>query len=217
MSFLKTCIFLALVAWGTIICQAGELLVKSNDKIAFLGDSITRDGAGPGGYAMLVIRGLEANGIRVEPIYAGKGGNTSNEMLVRIDTDVLSKNPTIMTLSCGVNDVGHGEKGVPLDKYRENITAIIDKVQAAGVKPVIFTSTMLTEDPVDKLNQTLASYNDFLRTLAQKRKLPLADLNSQMQAALKRAKETKRSKAEQGELPHQRWLPHGSAGQSDDG
>ena len=42
-------------------------------------------------------------------------GHKSNDMLARLEADVLSKNPQWMTLSCGVNDVWHGNKGVPLD------------------------------------------------------------------------------------------------------
>lgn len=191
MRVFKTCLALALAALGAVNCMAGELLLKSGDKLAFLGDSITQQGAGsPSGYARLVISGLDANGIKVEPVFAGIGGHKSNDMLARLDKDVLSKKPNVMTLSCGVNDVWHGERGVPLDKYKENITAIVDKVQTAGVKPVILTSTMINEDPANSLNQTLATYNEFLRTFAKERQLPLADLNSRMQAAVKKAKET---------------------------
>ena len=131
-----------------------EIAVKNGEKIAFLGDSITAGGWGnPAGYVRLVIAGLEANGIKVEPVPAGIGGHKSDQMLARLDKDVLSKKPQWMTLSCGVNDVWHGPRGVPLDDaaaksgtfddkvatrgtYKKNITAIIDRAKAAGVKPV---------------------------------------------------------------------------------
>lgn len=61
--------------------------------------------------------------------------------------------------------------------------ALLDKAQAAGVKPVLLTATMIYEDSGNELNRKLAPYNEFLRSLARDRKLPLADLNSQMQAA----------------------------------
>ena len=190
MNFLKTCLALALVAAGAANCPADGLLLKNGDKLAFMGDSITQFGAGtPGGYVKLVVSGLEANGVKVEPVFAGISGHKSNDMLARLDKDVLSKKPDVMTLSCGVNDVWHGERGIPLDKYKENITAIIDKVQAAGVKPVILTSTMIGEDQPNPNNQKLIAYNEFLRALAKERGLPLADLNNQMQEALKKAKE----------------------------
>ena len=63
---------------------------------------------------------------KIEVIPAGVGGNTSKDMLARLDRDVLSKKPDWMTLSCGVNDVWHGATGVPLDQYQQNITSIVE-------------------------------------------------------------------------------------------
>src|SRR5690606_9289238 len=104
----------------------------------FLGNSITQQGAGaPTGYVRLVESGLKANGIDVKVIGAGISGHKSNQMLERLQKDVLDKKPTWMTLSCGVNDVWHGERGVALDDYKKNITAIVDRCAEAGVKVVI--------------------------------------------------------------------------------
>ena len=159
-----------------------EVVVKTGDKIGFLGDSITHYGNNhPGGYVNLVIAGLEANGIKAEKIPAGISGHKSNQMLERVEKDVLSKNPAFMLLSCGVNDVWHGRRGVELPEYKKNITAIIDKAQAAGVKVCILTATMITEDPKHSYNIKLASYNEFLRELAKEKGCMLADLNEIMQ------------------------------------
>ena len=166
-------------------------LVKSGEKIAFLGDSITQQGAGgPGGYVRLVISGLEANGVKAEAIPAGVSGNKSNQMLERLGHAVLDKKPDWMTLSCGVNDVWHGEKGIPLDQYKQNITKIVDRCQAAGIKVLILTATMIREDQSNEFNQKLVAYNAFLRTLAAEKKCALADLNADMQSALALAKKT---------------------------
>jgi hypothetical protein len=108
-------------------------------------------------------------------------------MLARIDRDVLSKKPDWMTLSCGVNDVWHGVNGVALDQYKINITSIVDQAQAAHIKVVILTSTMIGEEPDNDNNKKLADYNDFLRSLAKDKACPLADLNADMQADLKAA------------------------------
>ena len=51
-------------------------------------------------------------------------------MLARLKRDVLDKKPQIMTLSCGVNDVGHGKRGVELPDFKKNITAIVEQAQA---------------------------------------------------------------------------------------
>lgn len=168
-----------------------EIPVKTGDKVAFLGDSITQAGqSNPGGYVQMVGSGLAANGVKIEIIGAGISGHKSNQMLERLERDVLSKAPQWMTLSCGVNDVWHGDKGVPLEDYKKNITEIVTKAQAAGVKVVILTSTMIREDQTNAENQKLAGYNDFLRSLATEKKCLLADLNAEMQTALAEAVKT---------------------------
>lgn len=175
----------ALVTASSLRAQEAtpELPIVGGQKIAFLGDSITAAGAKPGGYCRLVIDGLARQGVEVTGIFAGISGHKSNQMLARLERDVLSKKPDWMTLSCGVNDVWHGKTGVPLEPYRTNITAIVDRAQAAGVKVMILTSTMIKEDQAGDLNQQLIPYNDFLRGLVAKGCL-LADLNAQMQSKL---------------------------------
>jgi sugar phosphate isomerase/epimerase/lysophospholipase L1-like esterase len=177
----------------TQVAPAGEIAVESGQKIAFLGDSITAGGARSGGYCRMVIDGLKNEGIEVSGIFAGKSGHKSNDMLARLDADVISKKPAWMTLSCGVNDVWHFKlrlgkrtfKGVSLEDYKKNITAIIDKAQAAGIKVMILTSTMIGEDPARELNQNLKPYNEFLRKIAKEKKCLLADLDKDMRKALK--------------------------------
>lgn len=171
-----------MTAYATSARAEDGILVKSGETIAFLGDSITQQGAGsPAGYVNLVIRGLKENGVEAKMIGAGISGHKSNQMLERLKKDVLDKKPEWMTLSCGVNDVWHGDRGVKLEDYKKNITAIVEQAQAAGIKVVILTATMIREDPENDLNKKLAPYNDFLRELAAEKKLPLADLNLAMQ------------------------------------
>ena len=183
--------------------EAARIPLKSGQKIGFMGDSITEAGAEPQGYVTLVIRGLEANGILVSSIPAGISGHKSNQMLERLDRDVLSKKPDWMTLSCGVNDVWHGPRGVPLDDamaksgtfddkvasrgtYQKNIAAIIDRAIAAGVKPVMLTATVIQEDLESRGNGQLAPYNAFLRQLAKEKHLPLADLFAMFEERIKK-------------------------------
>lgn len=164
----------------------GKIAVVNGQKIAFLGDSITAAGARSGGYCQLVLDGLKKQGIEVSGVFAGISGHKSNQMLARLDKDVLSKKPDWMTLSCGVNDVWHGKNGVKLPDYKTNITAIVDKAQSAGIKVMILTSTMIKEDQSGSLNQQLLPYNAFLKKLAKEKGCLLADLNTDMQQALKK-------------------------------
>lgn len=172
----------------------GEVVVKDGQKVAFLGDSITQAGARKNGYCDLVIRGLAAIDLKTTMVPAGISGHKSNQMLGRLERDVLSKKPDVMTLSCGVNDVWHGKNGVPLDQYKVNITKIVDQAQAAGIKVVLLTSTMIHEDQTKKNNQILVGYNDFIKTLAKEKKCALADLNADMQAVIAASKDKKGGK-----------------------
>lgn len=163
---------------------SAQIAVKNGEKIAFLGDSITALGARKApymGYLHLVIDGLNRSGIKASMVPAGISGHKSTQMLARVDKDVIKKKPQWMLLSCGVNDVWHGKRGVALPDYKKNITEIVDKAQKAGIKVVIMTASMIREDANNKLNTTLKEYNDFLRTLAKEKKCLLADINAKMQ------------------------------------
>lgn len=185
---MRGCLFAFTLLNLTLVSPASaqaQLKIQTGQKVAFLGDSITAQGwDGHGGYIHLVVAGLAVEKVEITPIPAGRGGNTSQDMLARLDQEVLSKSPDWMTLSCGVNDVWHGAGGVDLDNYKKNITAIVDQAQAKGVKVMILTASCIGEDDND-YNRKLVVYNDFLRQLATEKKCPLVDLSATYAAALK--------------------------------
>ena len=176
--FIFTCTTLVAVA---ATGHAQGVLVKNGQKIVFLGDSITAMGGAPAGYCQQVIRGLEANGIKATMICAGVGGNTSKQMLARMDSDVIANHPEWMTLSCGVNDVW---SDLPLDEFKQSITNIVDKANAAKINVVILTATVIGEDQNAAKNREMVAYNAFLRQLAREKKCPLADLNADLRIAV---------------------------------
>ena len=147
MPFPKHILFLAFVTFSSVVGIRAEIKVQSGQKVAFMGDSITQFGWDrPGGYVHLVADALESSDIKIAVISAGISGNTSRNMLDRLDKSVISKKPDWMTLSCGVNDVWHHDAThVDLEPYKANITAIVDKAQAAGIKVVILTATVISE------------------------------------------------------------------------
>ena len=197
-SHLPSSVFLVTISAAACLSFSGSaeagIAVKEGAKIAFMGDSITQAGARPNGYVRLVIRGLASAGVKATAVPAGISGHTSNQMLARLEREVLSKNPDWMTLSCGVNDVWHGKRGVPLDQYKVNITKIVDNCHAAGVQVMLLTATMIGEDKANANNGKLASYNQFLHDLAKEKKCLLADLNMDMQAAIDSAEDKKGGK-----------------------
>jgi lysophospholipase L1-like esterase len=168
----------------TVLAPA-DLLVKDGQKVAFLGDSITEQGWNfPGGYVKLTVAGLQTLGVKIVPIPLGIGGQTSRDMLARFPKDVVGAKPDWVTISCGVNDVWHGAGGCTLDEYKKNVTDMVDLAQAAGIKVLLMTATVIGEDDNEN-NKKLVAYNDFLRQLASERKLPLAEENIAFAAAVK--------------------------------
>ena len=178
----------------TCTATAADLPFKNGEKIAFLGDSITQNGVkNKLGYVNLVMEGIRASGINADVIPAGVSGNTCVHMIKRLDKDVIKKKPDWMFLSCGVNDAPNGidNPGVPLEQYKKNITAIIEKCQKAGIKVIVLTATPVLEDPSHISNTNLVPYNDFLRAIAKEKDLPLIDLNKRVNAVIEKKADKK--------------------------
>jgi len=168
----------------TALPQSGaaqEFKLHDGDSIVFLGDSITQAGKQPEGYTTLFKVFCDINGFEVDVINAGIGGHKSNDMLARLQKDVLSHNPTWVSISCGVNDVWHSFKekptGVPLPQYQKNMTEIVDRCLNSGAKVILLTSTPIYEKIDSAQNQKLKPYNVFLRQLAKDKKIILCDLS----------------------------------------
>ncbi len=168
-------------------CQAAGIPVHSGQTIAFLGDSITQFGWDQrSGYVRLVMLGLKVNGIHATAIPAGVSGNTSNDMLSRLQTDVLNKKPNWMLVSCGVNDVWHIPGGVSLPNFKMNMTAIVRRAENRGIKVMILTATMIGENANNPFNRKLIAYNAFLRRLAARHHCLLADVGADMRNQVKK-------------------------------
>lgn len=149
-------------------------LLRGARRIVCLGDSITELGEGPGGYVSLMRAALADRGIEV--INAGIGGHRSNDMLARLNRDVLRHRPDLVTISCGVNDVWHGfdafhpdgggPRSIPLPAYRKNIQAIVEAAQGERIMPVLLSTTVLDEEANSKGNRILRDYNAVLEHIA---------------------------------------------------
>lgn len=166
------------------VCQMEtpkDFQLKDGDIFVFLGDSITQAGAQPEGYVSLFQLFCDVNGYEIKTINAGIGGHKSNDMLARLEKDVLSHKPNWVSISCGVNDVWHSFSpnltGVPLPDYQKNMTEIVGRCLQAGAKVILLTATPIMEKIDSPENQKLKDYNDFLRQLAKEKKILLCDLN----------------------------------------
>lgn len=155
---------------------------KNGDTIAFLGDSITQAGSYDDGYIRLFEKVILNLGIEQYTFFErGVGGNTSADMLARVDNDVVAYHPTWTTYSAGVNDICYTGKTQTLDQYKANVTATFDKLDACGTKVIVFTTTPISEQTGDS---PLDSYVNWLRSEANSRGYRIAEMNTAMKDEL---------------------------------
>ena len=120
---------------------------------------------------------------KYEFIGAGIGGNKVYDLYLRLENDVLSKNPDVVFIFVGVNDVWHKRTygtGTDADKFEKFYTAIIKKLQEKNIKAVLCTPAAIGEktDYSNELDGDLNKYSAIIRSLAKNNNLPIVDLRN---------------------------------------
>ncbi|MCX6264817.1 MAG: GDSL-type esterase/lipase family protein [Bacteroidetes bacterium] len=154
-------------------------------KVVFFGDSITQAGAQPGGYIRLMdsLVALDKKSSDYELIGAGIGGDKIYDLYLRMEEDVLKKQPDIVVIYVGVNDVWHKSSsgtGTDFNKFGRFYEAVVAKLQAAGIKVIICTTAVIGErtDHSNPQDGDLNFYSQWIRNFAAKKSIPLVDLRS---------------------------------------
>jgi acyl-CoA thioesterase I len=103
--------------------------------VVALGDSLT---AGLGvsaeeSYPALLQARLERAGFPYRVVNAGVSGDTTAGALRRLDW-VLRAHPAVVIVALGAND---GLRGLPVAAMRDNLTAIVTRLQAAGARVLL--------------------------------------------------------------------------------
>ena len=152
-------------------------------RIIFFGDSITEVAVKPGGYivkldSMLALHGKVDD---LELIGSGVSGNKIYDLYLRMEEDVLNKNPDIVVIYIGVNDVWHKRiagTGTDTDKFEKFYQAMINKLKAKNIYVILCTPAVIGEktDFSNPQDGDLNEYSKIIRSLAQKNNLLLVDL-----------------------------------------
>lgn len=79
-------------------------------------------------------------------INAGIGGNTTTNLLKRIDKDVLEKKPELVIMMIGTNDMLNSKKMVDYKTYSNNLETLIKKIKLSGSNLVLMSPI-----PVDEI------------------------------------------------------------------
>jgi lysophospholipase L1-like esterase len=156
---------------------------QKKNKVIFFGDSITELGVKPGGYVTRVdsMCKLEGKGGEYDFIGAGVSGNKVYDLYLRLEDDVLSKNPDVVVIYVGVNDVWHKTllgTGTDADKFEKFYLAILKKLKEKNIKAILCTPAVVGEktDFSNPLDGDLNRYSNMIRDMAKKNNLPLVDL-----------------------------------------
>jgi lysophospholipase L1-like esterase len=164
-----------------------SFMPQKKQRVIFFGDSITQMGAQPGGYITRIDSMCKQEKLdnRYEFIGAGIGGNKVYDLYLRMEDDVLSKNPDIVLIYVGVNDVWHKRSfgtGTDPDKFEKFYQAIIDKIRAKGARIILVTPGSIGEktDFSNEQDGDLNKYCNMIRSLAKKNNLLLVDLRKKV-------------------------------------
>lgn len=167
-----------------ILCVTAMAMIKQKKtRIVFFGDSITQAGVGKTGYITKMQELLQQKGTaaKYELMGAGISGNKVYDLYLRMEDDVLTKNPDVVVIWVGVNDVWHKASsgtGTDADKFEKFYTAMIKKFQAKNIQLALCTPSTIGEktDYSNQQDGDLNNYSNIIRRLAKANNCKLIDL-----------------------------------------
>ncbi|HQW43451.1 MAG: G-D-S-L family lipolytic protein [Chitinophagaceae bacterium] len=168
---------------------------QKKTKVIFFGDSITELGVKKDRYVGYILKmdsmlKAEKKDDQYELTGSGISANKVYDLYLRLEDDVLSKNPDVVVIYVGVNDVWHKTllgTGTDADKFEKFYQAIIKKLKDKNIKVILCTPAVVGEksDMSNPLDGDLNRYSNIIRDLAKKNELPLVDLRKKFLDYLK--------------------------------
>ncbi|MDO6738206.1 GDSL-type esterase/lipase family protein [Wenyingzhuangia sp. 2_MG-2023] len=80
----------------------------------------------------------------IQVFNAGVSGNTSDDLINRIEEDVINLSPDIVIVMVGTNDMVNSKKLVPYSTYKNNITKIVKDLKQESIDVIL-----MSPPPVD--------------------------------------------------------------------
>jgi len=171
--------------------------MSSSVRIVAFGDSITRGDNVEPHQRFTHIAQLELarrTGKEVVVLNAGVNSDITTLALGRLERDVLSHEPDLVTVMFGVNDAGfYRPDGPPAetprvmpDRYEENLERMVRAIRAAGAAPLLGTplpmspSYGLRDLPLYRkhgLNYLVDQYAEIVRSVGACLAVPIIDLH----------------------------------------
>ncbi len=165
---------------------ACSFVPQKKTKVVFFGDSITELGVKEKPYKGYILQldsicKGEKKAEQFDFVGSGIGGNKVYDLYLRLEEDVLGKNPDVVVIYVGVNDVWHKTllgTGTDADKFERFYLAILRKLKEKNIKAILCTPAVVGEktDMSNPLDGDLNRYSNIIRDMAKKNNLPLIDL-----------------------------------------
>ena len=180
----KTASLLCALTGALAFSAHADPLLKDGDRVVFYGDSITEQKL----YTRDIQNYFDVRypAMKVRYFNAGWGGDVTWRAFDRLNRDVLSLNPTVVTLFFGMND-GSYTKVTPeiVNRYRDNLEKIVQALQAKNVRVVVYTPGAVDYDKRPALkdaeyNENLAALGTAAIEIAKKYGCAYADVHSAM-------------------------------------
>jgi len=182
------------------------MIVKNNQKLLFIGDSVTDCGrarpSGEGlgealgrGYVAFIDALLETvySERQIRVVNQGISGNTVRDLAARWNDDVLVHRPDWLSICIGINDVWRqfdlprqAEAGVPLDEYAMTLERLATETRPLLPGGLILMTPFFIEiNPDDAMRKRMDEYGAAVREIATKTDAVFVDTQAAFNAALK--------------------------------
>ncbi len=154
--------------------------MAADERVAFLGDSITQAGNKPGGYVDRLREALKVSRPGAAVIPAGISGHRVPNLLRRYRADVIDKGASKVFLYIGINDVWHSEngRGTPIEEFEAGLRTLVRDFKESGADVVLATPTVIGEkrNGENTLDEMLDRFAAVSRTVASEEGAVLCDL-----------------------------------------
>ncbi len=158
--------------------------LKDGDRVVIYGDSITEQKF----YSLYLQQYVYCRypDLKIRFYNAGWSGDRAPGAFNRLERDVLSLNPTVVTLFFGMNDGSYTTLNDNILKtYKDNMEKIIQALQAKNVRVVVFTPGCVDYDRKKELgacdyNKNLEALGKAGKELAEKYKCDFVDVHKPM-------------------------------------
>src|SRR5262245_5236674 len=181
--------------------RAAEPVLKAGDRVAIVGDSITEQRL----YSKYVEAYLLAcSGVPDLKVFQyGWSGERANGFADRLENDLVSFQPTVVTLCYGMNDGSYQPYNEQIGRtYEANMRRILTGLAQGRVRAVVVGSPGAVDQnffrPGQKMgdqpahvayNDNLAHLRDIDKKLAEEAKQPFANVHDAMYQAMQKAQE----------------------------